>query len=458
MKWQHLECGNKMKDLTKGNIYKTFLLFAIPLVLSGVLSQGYSIINTILAGKLLGDDALAVVGSLSPMDTFINAFFWGYGTGVGIYVGYLFGAGDFKKMKRMVISNFIFITSVLAVVCGLLMIFRYQVYAYLKVDPKILEEANRYFIISVTGKIFVMYMVNCVYVFHAIGDSKYTFYMSMLSSVLNITIAALAITQFGLGAEGLILGTVIAAAVISVCYTIRLGYYFKKLGVGNVKCKFSFQEIKETAQYSVFSMLQQSVMYFASFLLSPMVNGIGSAAAASLTVATRVYDINAGIYQNSTKTVGSYVAQCRGAKKYHLLQKGLFVGFIQSSLFVLPILLVTIFAAKPVAMIFYAADADPASIAYTVNFLKYCMPFLFCNIVANLFHHFLRGIGHMKALLITTVAGSVGRLLVSFILVPTMGLYGYYAAWVAAWVFDGATGLIIYLKGNWRKRLETEAA
>ena len=57
MKWQHLECGNKMKDLTKGNIYKTFLLFAIPLVLSGVLSQGYSIINTILAGKLLGDDA-----------------------------------------------------------------------------------------------------------------------------------------------------------------------------------------------------------------------------------------------------------------------------------------------------------------------------------------------------------------------------------------------------------------
>ena len=86
------------------------------------------------------------------------------------------------------------------------------------------------------------------------------------------------------------------------------------------------------------------------------------------------------------------------------------------------------------------------------------MPFLFCNIIANLFHHFLRGIGHMKALLITTLAGSVGRLIVSWILVPTLGLYGYFAAWVAAWVFDGAAGLIIYLKGNWKKRLEAEAA
>ena len=447
-----------MKDLTKGNIYKTFILFAIPMVLSGILSQSYGIIHTIMAGKLLGDEALAVVGSISPMDTFINSIFWGYGTGIGIYAGFLFGANRLRHMKSIIISNFIFCSTILAVVCVFLLVFRWQLYAFLQVDPLILEECNRYYIIVVLTKVFLLYTANCIYVFHAIGDSTFPFIISMLSTVLNIASIVLAIKKFHMGADGLAIGGLFTSILFAIMYSVRLHAYFKKMGIAGEKTPFSFRAIKETSEYSLFSMLQQSVMYFASFLLSPVVNGIGSAAAASLTVATRVYDINANIYQNSTKTVGSYTAQCRGAKKFDLLQKGLFVGFIQSALFVLPILLTTVFASNWVVSIFYSADANPESVNYTVNFLRYCMPFLFCNIVANLFHHFLRGIGHMRALLVTTLAGSVGRLVVSWILVPTMGLYGYYAAWVAAWVFDGAAGLIIYLKGNWRKKLEAEAA
>ncbi len=446
-----------MKDLTKGNIYKTFILFAIPCVLSGILGQSYGIIHTIMAGKLLGDASLAAVGSIAPMDTFINSIFWGYGTGIGIYAGFLFGANRLRHMKRIITSNFIFSTTILTIVCVLLIIFRYPIYRYLQIDPAIIDECNKYFVIVVLSKVFTLYNVNFVYVFNAIGDSTFPFIISLLSTGLNIAGIILAIVYFNMGTAGLAVSGLFTAVLFSILYTIRLLAYFKKMGLKGVKTPFSFRAIKETSEYSLFTMLQQSVMYFASFLLSPLVNGIGSAASASLTVATRVYDINAAIYQNSTKTVGSYTAQCRGAKKFDLLQKGLLVGFFQSSLFVLPVLLTTIFASDWVMSIFYASDASPESVNYTMTFLKYCMPFLFCNIIANLFHHFLRGIGHMKALLITTLAGSVGRLIVSWILVPTLGLYGYFAAWVAAWVFDGAAGLIIYLKGNWKKRLEAEA-
>ena len=64
-----------MKDLTKGNIYKTFLLFAIPMVLSSLLSQAYSTIDTIMAGKLLGDNALAAIGALSHLKPLSTPYF-----------------------------------------------------------------------------------------------------------------------------------------------------------------------------------------------------------------------------------------------------------------------------------------------------------------------------------------------------------------------------------------------
>ncbi len=189
------------------------------------------------------------------------------------------------------------------------------------------------------------------------------------------------------------------------------------MGVRDYKAPFDWRIIKETCNYSISTMLQQSVMYFAGLILSPLVNGIGGAAAAS------------------------YTAQCKGAKKYHLLQKGLVVGFAQNALFVLPFLLASVFFARPIAMIFYAADADPISVTYTLEFMRYCLPFLVFNVVANLFHHFFRGVGYMKALLAAMIAGSIGRIIISWLLIPYMGLYGYYVAWIASWLFDGAQDL-----------------
>lgn len=324
------------------------------MVLSGVLSQGYSVINTIIAGKLLGDNALAAIGAISLLETFINSVFWGYGTGVGIYTAHLFGGGKYFRMKSMIISNLAFLSAV-------------------------------------------------------------------------------------------------SYAVVSAFYMLKLRKSFKEVGVAGHKTKISFKVIGETCRYSVLSMLQQSVMYLAGLMLSPMVNSIGAAASASYTVTLRIYDVNAVIYQNSAKTLGNYTAQCYGAKKYGLLKKGVRVGFVQNLLFVLPVLLVCVLLPRSVSMLFYTADASPVSVQYTVDFLRYCMPFLVCNIAANLFHHFFRGIGNMTSLLITTLVGSGARLIISWFLIVPFGIYGYYAGWVLSWLLDGLTGVVIYKFGKWRK-------
>ena len=75
---------------------------------------------------------------------------------------------------------------------------------------------------------------------------------------------------------------------------------------------------------------------------------------------------------------------------------------------------------------------------------------------ANLFHHFFRGIGRMRLLLITTLAGSAARILISWILIKPLGIYGYYIGWVFAWLVDAAVGAGLYFFGSWRKELMGE--
>lgn len=443
-----------MQDLTKGNIYKTFLLFALPMVLSGILSQCYSVVNTVIAGKLLGEGALGAIGAISPLETFINSLFFGYGNGVGIYIAFLFGAKKYQRMKQVIISNALFLTGVLLLLSALLLFFRQSIYAFFRVDIAILADCDRYFVIHTAGKAIQLFAINCIYIVNAMGDGRFPFFMSVTSTVLNILISVLSITVFGLGVEGIALANIVASAVVSLLYICKLRRNLQKIGAVGGGTVFSLRAIRETSRYSLFIMLQQSVIYFAGLMLSPTINALGSAASASYTVTLRIYDVNATIYQNSAKTLGNYTAQCYGAKRYELLRKGLWVGFAQNMLFVLPILLVSIVCAQSVAMIFYPVDALQTSVDYTVAFLRYCMPFLICNIVANLFHHFFRGIGRMMPLLIATAIGSLARIVISSLLIVPFGIYGYYAGWVLSWVFDGLAGILFYRFGKWRRILK----
>ena len=442
-----------MKDLTKGNIYKTFLIFTIPMVLSSLLSQAYSTIDTIMAGKLLGDNALAAIGALSPFATFVNSVFWGYGMGVGVYVSHLFGAGEHVKIKQVIVNNFRFALSVLFLLSCVFILLRWELYALLKIDPAIIPECNRYFVITTAGKVFILYMSFSVSAFNAVGDSAFPLNVSILSAVLNIALGAAGILLLHMGIEALAWSTVLSALICSVVYLLRIRSVFKKMQVSDVRTPIRFLEIKEASRFSLPTMLQQSVMYFAGLILSPMVNGIGGAASASYSVSLKIYNINAAIYINSSKTVGSFTAQCYGARKYGLLKKGVRVGALQSLLLVMPVLLACCLFAQPVASIFYAKDANPDAVHYTVMYLRYFLPFLICNIFANLFHNFFRGIGRMRALLITTIAGSIAQIIISAILIVPFGIYGYYAGWVLSWIADGAVGAGIYFFGSWRKAL-----
>ena len=148
-----------MKDLTQGNIYKVFIFFAIPLVLSGLLSQAYGVINTMIAGKFLGEDGIAAIGSTNSFTELISSVFWGFSAGFSVFVARLFGAKDYAEMKTSIYSNCIFMAiTIFAIAVSAVILIR-PIFSFLKVDARIYRDAAIYYRVYLLGLIFIIFNI-----------------------------------------------------------------------------------------------------------------------------------------------------------------------------------------------------------------------------------------------------------------------------------------------------------
>jgi len=440
-----------MKNLTEGNIYKTFLLFAIPLILAGLLSQSYNIIDTMIAGKFLGADGLAAVGATSAFITFCSSILWGFGNGATIYIARLFGGKDYKKVKSAVYNNMFLLIGIAAAISIISIVFSDGILSLLNVDKSILIGTKAYFQVYFAGFSFILLNAYCVFVLQAFGSSTFSFYMSIISTILNICINILMVVVLKSGPEGLAIGSVVAAFVVDIFYLLKIKKCIIQLNVGGYKVKPDLKIIKNTFKFSFPVTVQQSVMYVSSMLISPIVNGIGSSATAAYTVVMKIYDINAMLYQESGKTLGAYTAQSVGAKKPENLKKGLKVGLLQGILFVSPLLLSCVIFAEKAALMFFPKDYTGEGFMYAVIFIRYYLPLVLFNLVNNLFHNFYRGTGCMKMLVYATFLGSVSKYIITLILVNFYAMNGVFMGWVASWIIEALFSLFIYFSGRWKK-------
>ncbi len=435
-----------MRDLTEGNIYKNFILFAIPLVFAGLLSQAYSIIDSMIAGQFLGEAGLAAVGASSAFVTLISSVFWGYGMGSSIHTAMLFGAKSYRELKTMVYSNGALYIGANITISLLAILFRSNILDFLKVDAAVRPDAEIYYIIYVAGLFLITLNALGVYTMNALGMSDYPLRMSLLSAALNISGNILSVTVFKMGVVGIALSSLLAALVVDICYLVKLRRCFEELGCGNYKVRFSMQYTKETLSFGIPSTLQQICMYVASLLVSPIVNAVGASATAAYSIALQIYNISAGVYQNSAKTVTNYTAQCMGAGKKEALPKGVRVGLLQGFLFLLPFLSLSVIFAPSLCRAFFSGDYAGDALSFAVIFVRQYMPFIVFNMINNLFHSFFRGIKATRLLLFFTALGAVTRIVASLILSKMYGLHGVYAAWVISWIVEAIWVILVYLK------------
>lgn len=440
----------RLKNLTEGNIYKNFILFAFPMILAGLFSQMYNTIDTVVVGRFLGSDGLAALGASADLLTFVSAVFWGYSNGASLFAARCFGSKDYTKLRRIIRGNVLVNLVGATLLAIVLSACAEPILDMLKVDTGIRKDTKIYMMIYIWGIGLITLHTTFVHTMQAIGNGKFQFLMSMLSAVLNVSGNIFTVTVLHWGVGGVALSTVFAALVVDVCFTLKLKQCFKVLNLPPERFKFDPKGICEPFADGGMNMLQQMVLYLSSLIVSPIINGLGSSATAGYVIAKRVYNINTGIYQNSAKTVSNYTAQCVGAGKGKRVKKGLRVGWLQGILFYVPIMILCVIFSEKVCGFFLSDRNDNTALQYGILFVHVFLPFTLSDMLNNLFHAFFRGTTAMNLLLASSVIGSVSHVVLTYLL-RGMGMQGIYIAWVCSWFFESAFALTAYLTGRWKK-------
>ncbi len=432
------------------NLYKSFLKFAIPAMLTGMLNQAFNIIDTIFAGKFLGENGIAAIGSTAQIITLISCAISGYTVGFSVLLAKLWGAKDYEGIKTNVYTTAVVLGTVTLAIGLILGLSSGKIVELLRADVIVRQDAQTYFMIYAMGFVLICFRHLGNYIMQAFGNTVYPFLVSIVTSVIHIICSYIFVRVFGIGIAGFAIAYLLSALLADICYLIRIVRYFKSMNL-SLKPTKSKASMREAMTYSLPTLIQQAVMYTADTMTAPLINGLGASMTSAYSVASRVNTFTSQGFQSSSKALSNYAARCIGVGRGEEIKKGVKVSFLQSLFLLLPFVLVSYIFAEPICKMFFSKDFSGDSLNYAVLFLRVYMPLVVFNVINNLFHSFFRGIKAMGFLNLTTAVGAFSRYLLTLLLVGGYGINGVYTAWAVSWVIEAILCVAIYFSNRWKK-------
>ena len=432
------------KNLTEGNVYKNYLFYALPLILSSILSSLYSTVDAVIAGKFISEHALGAISSTSSYDILFHSFFNGFSCGFGVYIAQLFGKGDFASIKRNVGSMVSFIALLSVLVSALSIAFRAPIFDYLHIDPSLRQDAELYFVIYTAGYLFNFVNMILLRSLYALGSTSFSLFVSLASAAVNIGGNLLSVLVFHMGVAGLAFSTLFSILAATAIYLVMLTKAFRELKCEKVAAKFSLRCVGESLRYTIPAAAQKLAFHATGFFIAPAINGLGPDATTGYSVMNRMYNICAQSFWNMCSAVDAHTAQCVGAGNVKKLRRGLLAGLWMNVAALTPFLLLFTFLARPLASVFFPDGYTGEAFAHAVRFFEAFSLFLYVNMIGHLMHSYMRSIGRVNTVLWITLFGSAVKIAATLLLVPHFHMDGVYIGQALSWFADSALSVCLY--------------
>lgn len=432
------------KNLTEGNITKNMLLYALPLILSSLLSQAYSTIDGIIAGKFISEHTLGAISATSSFETLFQSLLHGFAAGFAIYISHLFGKKSFSTIKRDVLGMTAFVAMLSFSIGTLAIVFRAPILNYLNVDPILRRDAEIYFTVYTAG--YAIYYTNMllINVLHALGITSFSLYVSVLSAVLNICGNLLTVVVLQMGVAGIALSTLVSALAATVFYLFMLKKAFREMDGERTPMQFSLSCVAHSLRYTVPAAIQQVAFHGVAFLIAPSINAISAAATTGYNISNRIYSFGTQGLWAASSAFACYTGQCVGAGDVQKIRRGLKIGFIINALIVLPCVLVLSGFARPIVSLFFPAGYTGESYRYAVRYATVFLPFIYIQLVGHLLHSYLRSLGAIRTVLWITFLGTFTRLSATLLLIPLIGMDGVFLGQIISWTIDALASLLLF--------------
>lgn len=438
------------QDLTVGRPENVLWKFCLPLFGSIIFQQLYNIADSLVAGKFVGENALAAVGNSYEITLIFIAFAFGCNIGCSVIVSQLFGAKDYTGMKTAVYTSLIS-SAVLCAVLMFLGIFGCDGLLRLINTPKeILSDSKLYLDIYVWGLPFMFFYNIANGIFSALGDSRTPFLFLAVSSTSNIAVDILFVTAFQMGVAGVAWATFLCqgiSCVISILVVLRR---IRSVETSGHIPLFSWSLFRKLAVIAVPSILQQSFISVGNIIIQSVINGFGASVIAGYSAAVKLNNLVITSFTTLGNGISNYTAQNLGAQKLHRIKEGFRAGTKLVWLLSLPLFLLYFFAGRWLLYLFMDAPTGTA-ISTGIRFLRILSPFYFVVSAKLVADGILRGAGIMNRFMIATFTDLIIRVVLAELLARTvLGATGIWCAWPIGWTTATGLSLLFYRHGPWK--------
>ena len=444
------------KDLTSGNPQSVLWRFCMPLFGSIIFQQLYNIADSFVAGKFVGENALAAVGNSYEITLIFIAFAFGCNMGCSVVVSKLFGAKNYKGMKTAVYTACIFS----ALVCAALMIIGITsssaLLRLIRTPDEVFADSELYFDIYVWGLPFVFFYNIATGIFSALGDSKTPFFFLAASSLSNIAVDIWFVKAFDMGVAGVAWATFICQGISCILAMTVILRRLVKMGINEKVPLFDVRLLKQIVIIAVPSILQQSFISLGNIAIQSIINGFGAAVMAGYSAAVKLNNLVVTSFTTLGNGISNYTAQNLGAQKPERIKQGFRAGVKLVWMLSLPLFLLYFFGGGIVLKLFIDEPTELA-IQTGITYLKILSPFYFVVSAKLTADGILRGAGMMKKFMLATFTDLILRVVLAFLFSETaLGATGIWCAWPVGWCVATVLSIFFYSRAFAGSRVLTD--
>ena len=434
---------NRNVDLMNGPIFKSLLVFMLPILVSCLFQQLYNTVDTMIVGNVLGDTALAAIGACGAIYELLVGFGIGIGNGLAIVAARAYGAGDDDQLKQTVAGSIVIgiIASAVITLAGAVGL--HPLLELLDTPAEILEDAYGYIIIIDLG-VIVMFAYNlCAGLLRAIGNSFMPLVFLILSSVLNVILDLWFIAVLGMGVAGAGVATVISQGVsVALCilYVFRSA---RLLLPGKKHFHVESRLYWELFSQSISMGLMSSIVSAGSVVLQYGINGLGTLTIAGHTAARKLFSFTSMPLISMANAGSTFVSQNRGAAQPERVRKGMRTMYLCSVVIMAAeVVLMQLFARQLVQLI--SGSSAPLVLENGARYLMWNAPFYAVLGVLLCTRYALQSLGQKVLPLFSSVIELVGKVIFVLVFIPRYAYNAVILCEPIIWCFMAAYLVAVY--------------
>lgn len=430
-------------DMCNGPLLGKILLFAIPLMLSGILQLLFNAADIIVVGRFVGHQALAAVGSTSSLINLLVNVFIGLSVGTNVLVANYYGA---KKEEQ--VSETVHTSVLTSLICGAFLILAGLFLAgplltLMGTPEDVLSQATLYMRIYFAGMPVIMLYNFGSAILRAIGDTQRPLYFLILAGIINVLLNLLFVTQFGMGVAGVALATVLSQLVSAglIVYTLAKSEGCFRLDLRRLKIHPG--RLHQMIRIGLPAGMQGAIFSISNVLIQSSINSFGSVAMAGSTAAANIEGFVYTSMNALHQTALSFTSQNYGANKLNRINKILIlclacvsvVGLLMGNLAYL-------FGTQLLGIY----SSDPEVISYGLVRMAYiCIPYFLCGVM-DVMVGSLRGLGYSIMPMLVSLTGACGfRILWIFTVFRwSHTLETLFLSYAISWFLTAAVHMICY--------------